>query len=104
MPVGDAIIGTVGELGGVWIFGVDITGPEVWDGLPFEVCEVDEAEDVEAVVFEGPAPVDCAAARAACLRFSLVTPTATPTMTERRMRKPRIIIAMPLFVLYQWYV
>jgi len=43
-------------------------------------------------------------ARAACLCFSLVTPTATPTMTLMRMRTMSTMIAMPRFVLYQWYV
>jgi len=111
-PVEGLMRGTAGELG----VGVDVTGATVESGLFVaaapEVVEGVNGEGAEAPLpgeFESEAPtaadsVAAAAANSDCLCFSPLTPTATPTMILMRMRATRTIIAMPLFVLYQWYV
>lgn len=104
MPPGGVRVATGGRVDKLGA-GVGVTGFNVRNGTFRAVVEVVEAMDGEvvgAMVLEGSeSGAVCAAARAACFWFSLVTPTATPTMTLRTMRKMRTMIAMPLFVLYQ---
>jgi len=105
---------TAGGLVGV---GNDPTGSVVKSGIfvaalgvDATVCGEEKGEDededvIKVTVLEGPrsgpSSGDCGAVMASCFRFPSLTPTATPMMILRKIRKMRIKIAMPLFVRYQ---
>ena len=83
--------------------GVDPPGSKVRGGTFAAGSEVVEVRSGETVLEELESAGACAAAIAACLCFSSVTPSIIPTMILRTMTMTRTIIAMPLFVLYQQY-
>ena len=91
------IRGTADKLG----VGVECTGLKVECGLSLAVLEGITGEDAEVMVSGVVESAPTAAIAAACFFCSPLTPTATPTMILMTIRATRIMIAMPLFVLYQ---